>query len=266
MAKKGRKRRKLKKGAILPISLFIFFVLYFVSFWWFSKDESKLEEVTVENQSQKESNRSLLSQLRYKNKIYLSDGKVSNIRVEKEYWDELDYILAELNEVRTPNSYEEIYSGNSDDGIKFSTDLNYLRIYTVNKEAYYKIPVDSKEEFENVLKKSIYTSFGFVSQHKNWESVKITYKDKTKKINKWKFDDLSYKMASKRIVGKVQPEKSKERSKYNFTITITIEGQEVKMETMGDDYVKITSYNLQSYYEVHNALYEYIKNDIFKIE
>ena len=128
MAKKGRKRRKLKKGAILPISLFIFFVLYFVSFWWFSKDESKLEEVTVENQSQKESNRSLLSQLRYKNKIYLSDGKVSNIRVEKEYWDELDYILAELNEVRTPNSYEEIYSGNSDYGLKFSTDLNYLRI------------------------------------------------------------------------------------------------------------------------------------------
>ncbi|SCI38787.1 MULTISPECIES: hypothetical protein [unclassified Romboutsia] len=266
MAKTGRKKRKIKKSAILPICLIIFFIVYFLSFWLFSREQAKSQEVEVNTQSQQSDNRSLLTQLRYKNKIYLSDGTVSNIRIEEDYWDELDYILSELKEVRTPESYNEVYSGNSDDGIKFSTDLNYLRIYTVSQEAYYKIPVDSKEEFENVLKKSIYTSFGFVSQYKNWDSVKITYGDKTKKINKWKFDDLSYKMASKRIVGKVQPQKSKERSEYNFTINITIEGQEVVIETMGDDYVKITSHNLQSYYEVHNALYEYIKEDIFKIK
>lgn len=266
MSKNSRKKRKLKKNAILPLSIFVFFVLYFFSFWWFSKDQEKLQNVEVNLQDQKEDTRTLLTQLRYKQKIYLSDGTVSNIRVEEEYWDELDYILAELKEVRAPESFTEVYSGNSDDGLKFSTDLNYLRIYTVNKETYYKIPVDSKEEFSNVLKKSIYTSFGFVSQYKSWDRVSITYKDKTKKINKWKFDDLSYKMASKRIVGKVQPEKSKERSEYNFTISINIKGEDIVVETMGEDYIKITSHNLQSYYEVHNGLYEYIKNDIFKIK
>ena len=244
----------------------LFAVVYFLSFWWFSKEQGNAQKVEVNTQEQKEDTRSLLTQLRYKKKIYLSDGTVSNIRVEEDYWDELDYILAELKEVRTPESYKEVYSGYSDDGIKFSTDLNYLRIYTVNQESYYKIPVDSKEEFTNVLNKSIYTSFGFITQYKNWESVSITYGEKTKKIHKWKYDDLSYKMASKRIVGKVQPEKSKERSEYNFTIAIKIKGQDITVETMGEDYVKITSHKLQSYYEVHNALYEYIKNDIFKIK
>ena len=260
------KKRKIKKRAILPLSLLIFFALYFLSFWWFSKEQSEEQKIEVNIQDEQEDTRPLLTQLRYKKKIYLSDGTVSNIRVEEEYWDELDYILAELKEVRNPESYKEVYSGYSDDGIKFSTDLNYLRIYTVNQEQYYKIPIDSKEEFKNILNKSIYTSFGFVAQYKNWESVSITYGDKTKKIHKWKYDDLSYKMASKRIVGKVQPEKSKERSKYNFTILIKIEGQEIIVETMGADYVKITSHNLYSYYEVHNGLYEYIKNDIFKIK
>lgn len=260
------KKRKIKKSAILPLTLLIFFALYFLSFWWFSKDQVEEQKIEVNTQVEKEDTRPLLTQLRYKNKIYISDGTVNNIRVEEEYWDELDYILAELKEVRTPESYKEVYSGYSDDGIKFSTDLSYLRIYTVNKEEYYKIPIDSKEEFKNVLNKSIYTSFGFVTQYKNWESVRITYGDKTKKIHKWKYDDLSYKMASKRIVGKVQPEKSKERSEYNFTISIKIKGQDIIVETMGADYVKITSHKLHSYYEVHNGLYEYIKNDIFKIK
>lgn len=260
------KKRKIKKSAILPLSLLIFFVLYFFSFWWFSKDQEREQHIEVNTQDQKEDTRPLLTQLRYKKKIYLSDGTVSNIRVEEDYWDELDYILAELKEVRAPESFNEVYSGYSDDGIKFSTDLNYLRVYTVNKESYYKIPVDSKDEFKDILNKSIYTSFGFVTQYKTWESVSITYGDKTKKIYKWKYDDLSYKMASKRIVGKVQPEKSKERSEYNFTISIKIKGQDIVIDTMGEDYVKITSHKLQSYYEVHNRLYEYIKNDIFKIK
>lgn len=262
----AKKKRKIKKNAILPLCLVAFFGLYLISFWWFTQDQQKVDKIAVETQDKKEDNRPLLTQLRYKKKIYISDEAVSNIRVEKDYWDELDYILAELKEVRPPESYKEIYSGNSDDGVKFSTDLSYLRIYTVNEESYYKIPVNSKVEFENILKKSIYTSFGFVSQYKNWENTSITYGDKTKRINKWKYDDLSYKMTSKRIVGKVQPEKNKERSEYNFTISIKIKGEEIVVETMGADYVKITSHDLQSYYEVHNGLFDYIKNDIFKIK
>ena len=32
--------------------------------------------------------------------------------------------------------------------LKFSTDLNVLRVYTVDKEEYYKIPVSSKDEMK----------------------------------------------------------------------------------------------------------------------
>ena len=72
-------------------------------------------------------------------------------------------------------------------------------------------------------------------------------------------------MASKIVVGKVQPEKSKERSKYNFTIEIKADNYEAKVYTMGEDYVKIEAKDLNSYYEVHTALYEYIKKEVFKI-
>ena len=37
------------------------------------------------------------------------------------------------------------------------------------------------------------------------------------------------------------------------------------IETMSKDYVKITSGNLESYYEVYTGLFEYIKDNVFKI-
>ena len=60
--------------------------------------------------------------------------------------------------------------------------------------------------------------------------VSYTHLDVYKRqIHKWKYDDLAYKMSSKRIVGKIQPEKNKERSKYNFTIDI-----------QGDNYTSVS--------------------------
>ena len=61
-------------------------------------------------------------------------------------------------------------------------------------------------------------------------------------------------MSAKRIVGKVQPEKSKERSKYNFTIDIKGENYDIKVETMGKDYVKIISNKGEAYYEVSYSI------------
>ena len=72
-------------------------------------------------------------------------------------------------------------------------------------------------------------------------------------------------MSAKRQVGKIQPEKSKERSDYNFTINIKGDNYEVTIETMSKDYVKITSGDLQAYYEVYTGLFEYIKDNVFKI-
>ena len=259
------KRRKIKKSVFLVGGIILFFGVYIGSFMLFSKVENSDKKNAVTINTEREDNRSLLKQLEDKEKIYLSDGVVSDVRVDDKLLEELRYSFEDVSKIRTPQSYTPVYEGYSDDGLKFSTDLNVIRIYTVNEEEYYKIPVSSKEEFKNILDKSIYTSFDFVKQYKTWKEVKITYKDKTKKLSKWKYDDLANTMAAKRVVGKVQPEKSKERCEYNFVIEITAENYEAKIETMGEDYVKITAKDLSSYYEIHTALYEYIKNEVFKL-
>ena len=100
-----------------------------------------------------------LQQLNDKDKIYLSDGIVSDIRAEQELLEEIRYCFEDISKIRKPQSYKSIYEGYSDDGLKFSTDLNVMRIYTVNEEEYYKIPVTSKDELKNILNKIIFTSF-----------------------------------------------------------------------------------------------------------
>ena len=259
------KRRKIKKSVFLVGGIILFFGVYIGSFMLFSKVENSDKKNAVTINTEREDNRSLLKQLEDKEKIYLSDGVVSDVRVDDKLLEELRYSFEDVSKIRTPQSYTSVYEGYSDDGLKFSTDLNVIRIYTVNKEEYYKIPVSSKDEFKKILEKSIYTSFDFVKQYKTWKEVKITYKDKTKNLSRCKYDDLANTMASKRIVGKVQPEKSKERSDYNFVIQIKADNYEAKIETMGEDYVKISSKDLSSYYEVHTALYTYIKDEVFKL-
>ncbi|MDU4856291.1 MAG: hypothetical protein E6X72_18055, partial [Clostridioides difficile] len=125
--------------------------------------------------------------------------------------------------------------------------------------------VSSKDAFKKLLDESIYTSFDLLSHYKDWKEVTITHGKEIKKVHRWKFDDLAHKMISKRVVGKVQPEKSKERSDYNFTINIKGDNFDVKVDTMGKDYVKVTSKKNVSYYEVHTSLFDYLKNEIFEI-
>lgn len=258
------KKRKLKKEVIILIFIGSFFIVYALAFKFGTQLDRK-NEIPVKQEQEDEDNRSLMTQISLKDKIYISDSKVENIKIEKEYWDEIKYLFKDFSKIRKPEKYGTIYNGYSDDGIRFSTDLNYFRVYTVNKEEFYKIPVEKKKEVEKVLNDSIYTSFDLIKQYKTWKNVELIYGGEIKTIRKWKYDDLSYKMASKRMVGKVQPEKSKERSKYNFTINIEGENYAVKVETMGKDYVKITCGNTSSYYEAYTGLFEYIRDEIFKI-
>lgn len=260
------KRRKIKKEFWIIGAVVLFFVVYFLAFKIGSSWDEQSANPTKNTEEQEEDTRALMSQISSKKKIYVSDSKVENVKIEESYWKEITVLLSEFTKIRKPESYNPIYNGYSDDGVRFSTDLNYLRVYTVNNEEYYKVPVATKNEFGKLIDESIYTSFDFIKQYKGWKSVQITYGENKKNIHKWKFDDLAYKMGSKRIVGKIQPEKSKERSEYDFTIDIKGENYDVKVETMSKDYVKITSGKAVSYYEVTPTLFEYIKDDIFKIE
>lgn len=41
-------------------------------------------------------------------------------------WDEIKLFFSDFKKVRnTTSSYEAVYEGYSDDGVKFSTDLNF---------------------------------------------------------------------------------------------------------------------------------------------
>ena len=259
------KKRKLKKSVLMGIFIVVFFIFYGISFYHFtSSDDKNKPEVEVSEET-KEDTRDLMTQLKSKNKIYMSSGDIKNIKVEEIYWNELKYELTKFSKVRNQEKFTPIYTGYSDDGVRFSTNLDFFRIYTVNQEVYYKVPVAEKNKLDALLNGSIYTSFDFVKQYKTWKSVEISYNDKTKTIHKWKYDDLVYKMSAKRTVGKVQPEKNKERSKYNFTIDIKGENYDLKVETMGPYYVKISSDKGIAYYEVSIALYDYLRDEIFKL-
>jgi len=170
------KKRKLKKGMILILGIILFFGVYFSAFkYGRSLDEKNAQPAKTEEGQ--EDTRSLMSQLSSKEKIYISHLNVENIRVEESYWSNVKVLFSEFSKIRTPDSYTPVYSGNSDDGIRFSTDLNYFRVYTVSDEEYYKVPVATKKEFDKLLGESIYLSFDFVKKYKDWETVEISYKN-----------------------------------------------------------------------------------------
>ena len=146
-------KRKVKRSAIFIIGIISFFIIYFISFKAFSGLGHKEGSKPVSTEEKVDS-RSLLSQFKSKNKIYISDGNVSNVRMEDEKVEEFRYSFNEFSKIRTPDSYKPVYEGYTDDDIRFSTDLNVFRVYTVNKEEYYKVPVSYKKEFKEILDKN----------------------------------------------------------------------------------------------------------------
>ena len=161
------KRRKLKKRVLIVISIAAFFLIYGAFFkigmYLDNKDKPKTEAT---EEKEEIDDRPLMKQLSSKKKVYISDEEIENIKVDEIYWDEIKYQLTKFSKIRKPDKFSPIYTGYSDDGVRFSTDLNVFRIYTVNEEVYYKVPISEKKEFENILSGSIYTSFDFVKKYK----------------------------------------------------------------------------------------------------
>ena len=260
------KKRKIKKRILILVGIIGFFIVYTATYIYFSKKQASDQPVKVENKDAQEDSRSLLAQMKTTDTVYMSDKNLQDVRVEQEYWNQIKFFSTKFKEVRKPGNYESKYEGYVDNGIRFSTDLDYFRIFTVNKEEFYKIPVSEKKIFDKLLQESIYTSIDSVKKYKTWDSIEIIYGDEVKKPWRWNYDDLAYSISVKRLVGKIQPEKSKERSPYNFIVKIKGDGYSITLETMGDDYVKVTSDKATAYYEVHNGLFNYLRDDVFKIE
>lgn len=259
------KKRKLKTKFIVIGVIASFFFLYFLAFTFMTKKEEKSKDDKMHQTREEVDSRKLLIQLNEKSEAYISDKILENVKIEPENWSKIKLVSKTFKEIRKPETYSPKYYGYTDSGIRFSTDLNYFRVFTVNREEFYKIPVNADINFNDLIKGSVYASFDSIKKYKTWDTVIVKYKDETKKLFGWNFSDLAYKLSAKRQVGEIQPQKSKERSKYNFDIEIHGEGYNISVEVMGKEYIKIKHDNVQAYYEVSTGLYEYIKDRIFKI-
>ncbi|TQQ84016.1 hypothetical protein EXD82_08955 [Peptacetobacter hominis] len=251
------------------VGLTVFIVLYLIGFFIIGGRMNKNDEDETDNTIQVEENNSqneeysLLSKLESSSDIYLSTEGGDDIKLEKERWEEMEYYFDEMVKIRGAESYKPVVSGHTSSGIKFSTDFEFLRIYNVEKEEYYKIPVSKKEEFKGIVNGAIYTSFDFVMNEANWKKLYISKGEDVKTIHGWKYKEVSEKIRYKRLVGKIQPEKAKERTDVNYVMVIEGEGFEAKVETMGPDYIKITSNDCVAYYEIYEDFYNYLTDDIF---
>ena len=261
------KKKKSKLRFYIVVGLIAFFSIYIIGFFAASKIDTKEEDnKLVREENVADSTLPLLSQLESSGKVYISDEKTdTNIKIEKDRWTDYKYYFNEFSRVRNAISFEPTYSGYSSNGIKFSTDLDFLKVYTVEKEEFYKIPVSQKKDFEKVINESIYTSFDFAINDKKWKSVHISKGQDVKNIHKWKYNNIVSKMRYKIHV--VQPEKARDKSKYNYSVYIDGEGFSIRIDTMGPNYIKIISGKngeYVAYYEVYNDMYKYIKENIFK--
>ena len=121
-----------------------------------------------------------------------------------------------------------------------------------------------KAELESEYRKLIYTSVDFITNKENMGSIRLYHGDKSKKVWPWKKDDLIYKILYKREVGKIQPEKEFRKSKDNYTIKMEKSGEEIYIQTMGKDFIKVTCGDNIAYYEVYPELYNYLHDEVFK--
>lgn len=89
------KVRKLKKKPVVITAVILFFISYLLAFKFFNKtsSEEKSEKNQIEVSSEVDDQRSLISQLNSKSKIYLSTKDAQNIRVELPNWEELRMIF-----------------------------------------------------------------------------------------------------------------------------------------------------------------------------
>ena len=125
------KKRKVKRSVIITAMIILFFVLYYIGFKGGIYLQSRNSEPVKDTHIQEQDTRSLMTQIINKKKIYVSDSNIENVKIEENYWDKMTALFTEFAKVRKPSKYEAKYSGYSDNGIRFSTDLVYFRVYNV---------------------------------------------------------------------------------------------------------------------------------------
>ncbi|WAW15034.1 hypothetical protein [Peptostreptococcus equinus] len=227
-------------------------------------NEKNKVEKQIEIKNKEEAKKSLSILLSQSKKVYIADEDVENIKITGSILDNFDRHLEMFVKIRSiDDTFNAKYHGYSEDGIKFQTDFNYMKIIKGSRVEVYKIPVAMKDDFENLYRRMIYTSVDFITSKKGLGKIEVYHKNDKKRIMPWNKDDLVYKILYKREVGKIQPEKEFSETKDNYTIKMEKSGVDLTIQTMGKDFIKVICGDNTAYYEVYPDLYNYMHDDVF---
>ena len=227
-------------------------------------EKTKTQEA-MEAKKAEEAKKSLLVRFKESKKIYISDEETENIKISGETLEQFKRKAEVFVKVRNlDDDFKTSNKGYTDNSLNFKTDFNYFVITSGKRVENYKVPVSMKAELEAEYRKLIYTSVDFITNKENMGSIRIYHGDESKKVWPWKKDDLIYKILYKREVGKIQPEKEFKKSKDNYTIKMEKSGVKIFIQTMGEDFIKVTCGDNTAYYEVFPELYNYLHDEVFK--
>lgn len=227
--------------------------------------EKTKTQMAMEAKKAEEAKKSLLVRFKESKKIYISDEDTENIKINGESLEQFKRKAEVFVKVRNlDDDFKTSNKGYTDNNLHFKTDFNYFVITSGKRVENYKVPVSMKAELEAEYRKLIYTSVDFITNKENVGSIRLYHGDKSKKVWPWKKDDLIYKILYKREVGKIQPEKEFRKSKDNYTIKMEKSGEEIYIQTMGKDFIRVTCGDNIAYYEVYPELYNYLHDEVFK--
>jgi len=227
-------------------------------------EKTKTQEA-MEAKKAEDAKKTLLVRFKESKKIYISNEETENIKISGETLEQFKRKTEVFVKVRNlDDDFKTSNKGYTDNNLHFKTDFNYFVITSGKRVENYKVPVSMKAELESEYRKLIYTSVDFITNKENMGSIRIYHGDKSMKVWPWKKDDLIYKILYKREVGKIQPEKEFRKSKDNYTIKMEKSGEEIYIQTMGKDFIRVTCGDNIAYYEVYPELYNYLHDEVFK--
>lgn len=261
---KKRKLRSFNKKEIIASS-FIILMLggYYCGIEAYSivmKSKGEVMQTSEENTGQ-----SLVNKFTNSSHIYLSNEETGKIKIFNEYIKSIkDFLNISTMQIREPLSFKPTYEGLSSSGVKLYTDLDIIKFEEFDNVKYYKVSESVKEDFLNLLTKSIYFSVDTLKDSKNWKQVSVLYEDNnlTTTIKKKDYEEFASKISILRSCGKIQPEKSLRNSQKNFKVIIkTKNNMTYKIIVMGKDYIKIQLNDKnEEYFEVKTSFFDYISN------
>ena len=263
MNKKKKIRSFSKKELIASSFIILMLGGYYCGIEAYSivvKSKGEVMQTSEENVGQ-----SLVNKFTNSSHIYLSNKETGKIKIFDEYIKSIkDFLNISTMQIREPLSFKPTYEGLSSSGVKLYTDLDVIKFEEFDNVKYYKISEGVKDDFLNLLTKSIYFSTGSLKDSKNWKEVKILYKNNnsTQVIRKKDYDEFASKISIIRSCGRIQPEKSLNNTEKNFEVILeTKNNMTYKIIVMGKDYIKIElNGKNKEYFEVKTAFYDYLSN------